>query len=156
MPKSNIAPMRRLLAACLALLPAIALGARDLSQEDALLAARDAFRTGNAAKLAKYAAALKGNVLEQYAEYWQLSLKLDGAQPSNVREFLDRYPDTYLAEQLRREWLHVLGKRGQWDLFREELPLLVNDDATIRCYALLARWRQNDESALTELKQFWY
>lgn len=148
--------MRRLLVACLALLPAIAFGAKGLPQEDALLAARDAFRTGNAAKLAKYAAALQGSVLEQYAEYWQLSLKLDGAQPSNVREFLERYPDTFLAEQLRREWLHVLGKRGQWDLFRQELPLLVNDDATIRCYALLARWQQNDESALTELKQFWY
>lgn len=156
MPKSNIAPMWRWLAACVALLPALALGAKGLSQDAALLAARDAFRAGNATKLAKQAAALKGHLLEPYLEYWQLSLKLEGARPSEVSDFLDRHADTLVAEQLRREWLRVLGKREHWDLFRQELPLLVHDDAAVRCYALLARWRQNDESALGELKQFWY
>ncbi|MBI4293826.1 MAG: lytic transglycosylase domain-containing protein [Betaproteobacteria bacterium] len=155
MPKSNIAPMWRLLAACVALLPALALGAKG-AQDAALLAARDAFRSGNAAKLAKHAAALKGHLAEPYVEYWQLSLKLDAAPPSEVSAFLERHAGTFVAEQLRREWLRMLGKEEQWDLFRQELPLLVQDDASVRCYALLARWRQNDESALTELKQFWY
>jgi soluble lytic murein transglycosylase len=148
--------MWRLLAACVALLPTLALGAKGLWQDAALLAARDAFRAGNAAKLAKHAAALKGHLLEPYAQYWQLSLKLDAAPPSEVSAFLERHAGTFLAEQLRREWLRALGKREQWDPFRQELPLLVQDDAAVRCYSLLARWRQNDESALTELKQFWY
>jgi len=148
--------MRWLLAACLGFLPALALGAHELSQDEALVAARDAFRAGNATKLAKHAAALNGHLLEQYVQYWQIDLRLESAPPAEVRGFLDRYAGTFLAEQLRREWLRVLGKRGQWDLFRQELPLLVNDDAPVRCYTLLARWQENDESALAELKPFWY
>ncbi|MBI2960569.1 MAG: lytic transglycosylase domain-containing protein [Betaproteobacteria bacterium] len=155
MLRDTITPIRRVLTAVLTLLPLLALAAKGPSPEEAVRAARDAYRAGNAAKLAKAAASLNGHVLAPYGEYWQLSPKLDGAQPGDVRAFLDRNAGTFLAEQLRREWLQVLGRKEQWELFREELPLLANDDAPVRCYALLARWRQGDESALAELKRLW-
>ena len=42
------------------------------SQDTALLAARDAFESGNRARLAAVAPQLQGHVLWPYVEYWQL------------------------------------------------------------------------------------
>jgi soluble lytic murein transglycosylase len=73
-----------------------------------------------------------------------------------VREFLARQQGSLLAELVRKEWLKVLGKKQQWDLFRSEYPLLVGEDNEIACYALQARWRQQDESALVEVRAQWH
>jgi soluble lytic murein transglycosylase len=89
-------------------------------QDAALLAARDAFEAGNRSKLAKIAPQLEGHVLVPYVEYWQLFLRLPAARAEEVREFLSRYPGTALAEQLRADWLKVLGKSSRWELFEED------------------------------------
>ena len=49
------------------------------------LAARDAFRAGDAARLDKLAPALAGPPLAPYALYWQLTLRLDHADPAPLR-----------------------------------------------------------------------
>src|SRR5256886_17171721 len=79
-------------------------------QDAALLAARDAFEANHRAKLATLAPKLKGHLLEPYVEYWQLFFRLPGASAEDVRDFLSRYPGTALAEQLRADWLKVLGR----------------------------------------------
>ena len=70
--------------------------------------------------------------------------RLEDASAEEVRAFLAREQGSVLAEQVRKEWLKVLGKKRQWELFRAEHPLLVNDDNEIACYALQARWEQKD------------
>ena len=112
------------------------------AQDKALLAARDAFLAGDRVKLARQAEKVRGHVLEPYVGYWRLRLRLDEADPGELRAFLARNAGTVLAEQLRREWLRVLGKNGQWELFRQEHPALVNDDPDVACYALQERWLQ--------------
>ncbi|HEV8517055.1 MAG TPA: hypothetical protein VGQ54_00680, partial [Burkholderiales bacterium] len=44
------------------------------SQDDDFLAARDAFRAGDAAKLERSARSLAGYILEPYIAYWKLRL----------------------------------------------------------------------------------
>ena len=147
---------RATIALCL-LLPLAAIGAapRNPTPDEAVVLARDAFRAGDVAKLNK-AAALAGNhVLAPWIDYWQTSLRLDAATPEAVNAFLARNAGSLQAENLRREWLKLLGRRGQWELFQAEFPLLVNEDANTTCYSLAARWRQQDDSALAEVRRYW-
>jgi soluble lytic murein transglycosylase len=123
--------------------------------EQAFLVARDAFRERDPIKLARVAPRAKGYLLEPYVEQWLLRLKLDDASPEEVRDFLARYPGTLLAEQVRSDWLKLLGKRGEWDLFRQERPKLVNADDDIACYSLLERSLAGDASTLAGLAPLW-
>ncbi|HET7200685.1 MAG TPA: transglycosylase SLT domain-containing protein [Burkholderiales bacterium] len=124
-------------------------------QDAALLAARDAFEASNHSRLAAVAPQLKSNVLAPYVEYWQLFLKLPAARAEEVRGFLSRYDGTVLAEQLRTDWLKVLGRSGRWELFQEQYPALSGDDPEVACYSLLARWTREGELPLEQFKVFW-
>ena len=124
-------------------------------QDAAFLAARDAFEANHRAKLAALAPKLRGHLLEPYVEYWQLFFRLPGASAADVRDFLSRYAGTALAEQLRTDWLKVLGRSGRWELFQAEYPALSGDDPEVTCYMLLARWKRDDASVLGDFRSFW-
>jgi soluble lytic murein transglycosylase len=123
--------------------------------DEALLKAYDAFRAGDALKLAKVSPLLGAHVLAPYPEYWGLMLRLEDNPESQVRDFLQRESGSYLAERLRADWLKELGKRGEWQGFDRELPLLVRDDLELRCYAWLSRLARGDEGAFAEAKAVW-
>src|SRR5215471_224051 len=80
-----------------------------------LLGARDAAARGQWRALQGYREKLAGNILEMYPAYWMLSGNLERSDPREVAEFLARYSDTPLADNLRREWLRALGASGTWD-----------------------------------------
>src|SRR5712692_8759792 len=124
-------------------------------QDAALLAARDAFEANHRTQLATLAPKLKGHLLEPYVEYWQLFFRLPGASAEDVRDFLSRYPGTALAEQLRADWLKVLGRSGRWELFQAEYPALSGDDLEVTCYMLLSRWKREDASVPGDFRPFW-
>src|SRR6476661_3981059 len=100
-----------------------------------VVAMREAWQKGNWKALADYRVRFAGHPLEAYPWYWLLMGQLTRSDPNDVRAFLARYPDTPLAETLRREWLKTLAAQGQWDAFRAEHPNLVSDDAEIACYS---------------------
>lgn len=132
---------------------------RTVSKDEAFLAAFSAYRAGDPIRLARHAAALEGHLLQPYAEYWQLKLRLDELPSTDVRGFLARYPGSYLAERLRADWLKELGKRRDWATFDLELAPLQGDDADIRCYALASRLARAEaagrEAVLEEGGQIW-
>jgi soluble lytic murein transglycosylase len=145
-----------LLAGLLLAAPAMAAPPSSSSADEDFLAARDAFRLGNAARLEKHAARLKGYVLEPYVTYYRLRLRLEDAQPAEIRGFLDRHAGTLIADNLRVEWLRHLGKQEQWDFFNAELPKAIQVDAEINCYALRGRLRAGDPEALREARASWF
>jgi len=151
--------MLRILTSAVAAAAALAMPAAHaqarLTPDQHYLAAREAAAKNNAAVLAPHARALKGHILEPYADFWQLRLRLEQAAPGEVSDFLGRYTGTYVAEQLRRDWLVVLGKRQQWEIFDAAFPNLVNEDAETTCYALQSRWRRGDGSAVEEFRRVW-
>jgi soluble lytic murein transglycosylase len=126
-----------------------------LSADDRFLAAREAFRLGQYPKLVEQAQQLRGHVLESYVDYYQLRMRLDELPAGPVREFLARNAGSYIAEQMRRDWLKALGKRGEWDLFEADYPRIVADDPELECYSLQARARRGDQSAAEEFGRIW-
>jgi soluble lytic murein transglycosylase len=69
---------------------------------------------------------------------------------------LFRYQDTPLADRLQGEWLKVLGKTQQWELFAEAFPALINRDTELTCYSLEQRLAASDLSAHNEARPLWF
>jgi soluble lytic murein transglycosylase len=60
--------------------------------------------------------------------------------------FLNFYQGSWLAEKLRSEWLLVLGQRGDWERFREQYRLLVDEPGPEQlCYHLQSRLAGSDD-----------
>lgn len=120
------------------------------------LAANDAFRAGDRAKLARLASRLKKSPLEVYIAYYQLRLDLERADSRAVRAFLDRPEDSPMIDRLRGEWLKLLADRQQWELFDAEYPRLINEDTELSCDALRSRSRTQGQAALKEARMLWF
>jgi len=95
-------------------------------QDSDFLAARDAFRAGNSTRFESYAARLKSSPLEPYLDYYRLRLKLETTDTVTIQAFLARTDETPVIDRLRGEWLKILGKKHQWELFAAEYPHLIN------------------------------
>lgn len=117
---------------------------------------REAFRAGNAARVAEYAERMKYHVLSPYAEYFRLRLSLVTAETGAVRAFLARHDGSFVADRLRADWLQILGKRQQWATFAEEYPKLVNREESLQCYALQQRLATRDKTAVAEIRSLWF
>lgn len=123
--------------------------------DEAVLGAYAAFRAGDPDKLARHAASLQGHTLEPWAEYWRIRLRIDEAKAADVRRYLTQHAGSYLADQLRADWLKELGRRGAWQDFERDLGPLVQDDLEIQCYAWSARLARGDDSATAEARAAW-
>ncbi|MEP6943166.1 MAG: transglycosylase SLT domain-containing protein [Betaproteobacteria bacterium] len=119
------------------------------------LAARDAFRAGDAARLDRIAPRLKGHLLEQYVGFWQIRLRLDDADVERVRAFLTRYAGAPIADRLRVEWLKSLARREQWALFAVEYPQRASDDTELACDAIQWKRAEEGDSALEDARIYW-
>ena len=112
------------------------------SGDDAVLDAREALRRKDKARLA----ALRGPLIAQrhplamWVDYWELSNRLNEVQASEVEAFYARWPDTYVEDRLRNDWLLELGRRRDWANFSRDFPRFrMNDDREVTCYALLTQ-----------------
>ena len=113
--------------------------------DQAFLTARDAARSGDAAKLAQLAPQLASHPLAAYVEYWQLAARLrtDPMVEPLVEAFYARYANNYIADRLRLDWALALADRGDFSGFEREAGQLVwnTDDTQLRCYSALAKYR---------------
>ncbi|HZW25409.1 MAG TPA: transglycosylase SLT domain-containing protein [Gallionella sp.] len=139
---------------------AFALHAQAAQQQDSddadFLAASDAFRVGDRAKLALLAQRFRKSPLEVYIAYYQLRLDLERADTNTVHAFLDRPEDSPMIDRLRGEWLKLLADRQQWELFDAEYPRLINEDTELTCDALQSRRRTQEQAALQEVRMLWF
>ena len=124
--------------------------------DERFLAARDAARAGDRAKLERIAPELSGYELEAYVDYWRLLLDLPSADPATVKAFLARHEKTYLAEKLRSDWLKQQGRKQQWDEFDAEYPALAQPDQELSCLSLQSRRAGGDTRADDEAMTLWF
>ena len=140
---------------CLLVTAAMATTSPAAAAKDDFLAARDAFRAGDARKLDFCASRLQNYILEPYVAYWQLRLRLEEATAPEIRRFLATYADTPLANRLLADWLRVLGKNQQWDLFDADYAVYGGEDLDIACYAIQSKSRTRAE-AVYEARPLWF
>lgn len=125
-------------------------------QDEDFLAAREAYRAGDTARLEELAQGFKNSPLEPYLNYYQLRLRMFGRNPEGLKEFLSRPDDTPVVNQLRSDWLKALARQQRWDEFSLEYPRLLEADDEIKCYALQSRLKLEADLALHEAREFWF
>ncbi|HYH41153.1 MAG TPA: transglycosylase SLT domain-containing protein [Burkholderiales bacterium] len=134
----------------------LASGAVSAANEDEFLAARDAFRAGDARKLDFHARRLSNYVLEPYVAYWQLRLRLDEASPAEIRRFMRTHAETPLANRLLADWLRLMGRNQQWDQFELDHALYTGEDLDIACYSMQSKSRTGSAEALAQARALWF
>ncbi len=142
-----------------AVMAGLALAASTAASGNAdFLAAREAYRTGDNKTVAEKAEALSADPLGIYPRYWLLTRQVATATPEQMQPFLSYYQGSYLAERLRGEWLAELGRRGDWTLFRQHYPQLIDSPSQeLRCYHYAARQAAGDKAVLAEVReQLWF
>ncbi|MDX8399178.1 MAG: transglycosylase SLT domain-containing protein [Gallionellaceae bacterium] len=142
----------RFLFLLLLVLPTVAMA----NQDDDFLAARDAFRRGNAIQLDRVAERLKNSPLEPYLTNYQLRMHWDEKDTTSIKQFLSRVQDTPIIDQFRGDWLRYLGKQQRWDDFASEYPRLIAHDAELDCYALQLLQLSDESSALETARKLWF
>jgi soluble lytic murein transglycosylase len=105
-----------------------------------------------------------------YLDYWKLRIPLaqarsDSRTPpapetlsaveSETRVFLGKHAGTIYADLLRRDWLYVLAKRGDWAAFDAQYPLwALRDEPLLHCWAGLSKVTQDPASAAKVKQEF--
>jgi soluble lytic murein transglycosylase len=130
---------------------------QDASRADAtVLDMAQAYKQRDRKRLGALLGQVRGHPLEAWAAYWDLSARLDDASSTEIRDFLNRYSGTYQEDRLRAEWLLQLGRNRDWIAFNRELPLYrMNDDRSVRCYALLAEHLSSGVDNTAQVKDLW-
>jgi soluble lytic murein transglycosylase len=124
-------------------------------QEADFLAARAAFRKGNAVMLDKMAERLKNSPLEPYLAYYQLRIRWD-TDLTGVKAFLARPDDSPVYDQFRVEWLKHIGSKKRWQEFSAEYEREIAGDDELTCYSLQMRLDDGDDSALQAARSMWF
>ena len=99
---------------------------------------------------------VRGHALEPWAAYWDLSARLDEVGPTELQEFFNRFAGSYQEDRLRMELLLKMGRDRDWVGFNREYPLYrMNDDKSVRCYALLAEHLASGIDNTAQVKDIW-
>ena len=110
------------------------------NDDDRFMALRDAAFHEDAASTEQHAAALKNYDIPSYVDYYRLRSRLVKTTNAEFRDFISKYEGSAIADRLRNDWLLLLGRRGEWDLFDQQYPqFVVADDNQLRCYSLLSK-----------------
>jgi len=119
-----------------------------------------AFQKADRKKLTVLLPQAKGHLLEPWAAFWELRVRLGDATDTEVKNFLQRYAGTYQEDRMRNDWLLLLGERREWTQFEREYALYrMRDDKEIECYARLLEVQQKDlnlgSSQIEEIRRTW-
>jgi soluble lytic murein transglycosylase len=130
---------------------------RDAARGDStVLDMAQAYKQRDRKRLTSLLSQVRGHPLEPWAAYWDLSARLDEASNSEIHDFLTRYGGTYQEDRLRTEWLLQLGRNRDWVAFNREYPQYrMNDDRSVRCYALLAEHLSAGVDNTAQVKDLW-
>jgi soluble lytic murein transglycosylase len=131
-------------------------GRDNVRMDEAIQDMAQAYKVRDRKRLATLLPQVRGYVLEPWAAYWDLSARLDEAGNTEIDDFMRRYAGTYQEDKLRAEWLLMLGRNRDWTAFNREYPKYrMQDDKSVRCYALLAEHLSAGTNVNTQVVDTW-
>lgn len=111
-----------------------------INDDDRFMALRDAALHDDAKAAQMHASQLSQYAIPSYVDYYVLRTRIRSVSAAEIQTFFKKYVGSAIADRLRNDWLLVLGFRGDWANFDQQLPLyVVNDDSQVKCYALLSK-----------------
>ncbi len=111
-----------------------------INDDDRFMALRDAAMHDDAKAAQMHASQLTQYAIPSYVDYYVLRTRIRSISAAEIHAFFKKYEGSAIADRLRNDWLLVLGYRGDWTNFDQQLPLyVVNDDHQVKCYALLSK-----------------
>jgi soluble lytic murein transglycosylase len=130
---------------------------RDTAAGDAVvLDMADAHRKADRKRLGSLLPQLRGHPLEPWGIYWEQRARLDESSVAQVQATLQRLAGTYQEDRLRNDWLHQLGLRREWATFNTEYPKFrMQDDRSVRCYALMSEFNSGNTDVAGQVQEFW-
>ena len=136
--------------------PTCAQSHEPVAADATLLEMEQAYKHRDSKRLSALLPQARGHLLEPWAAYWELSVRLDTASTLDIQDFLNRYKGSYQEDRLRNEWLLLLGRKRDWQAFNREYALFrMNDDKSVRCYALLAEHLSAGTDTTAQVKALW-
>lgn len=143
----------RALAWCLLSLSLLAPPVQAGADKD-FLAAREAYGKGRMSQFERHADRVPADhPLAPYLRYWRL--KSNTPTPEAMIGFIERYPDSPLAERLRQDLARRLGKAEDWAGFRYWYGQVVRRDNELQCHDLRARLLDDSTAAGREATRLW-
>jgi len=134
----------------------IALPQIPADQAQLILAAQKAAQRGDPQPARDALPLLKGTLLEPWVAYWAIKPTLTRATQQDFDAFAAAYPDTYVLDRLRNDWLLELGKRQDWDDFDRVYPhFIMRDDPQVQCYALQSRFATQHADVTAQVFALW-
>jgi soluble lytic murein transglycosylase len=126
----------------------------------ALLRMQDAYRKNQSILLSQTLPQVRGHVLEPMAAYWEMRVRLDGAPVAHIQERLAALQGSYWEDRLRADWLALLARREQWDVFDTQWPLYrMRDERSLLCSGTLRDWQRGlitPERATADIARWWH
>jgi soluble lytic murein transglycosylase len=126
----------------------------------ALLRMQDAFRKNQSTNLSQTLPQLRGHVLEPMAAYWDMRVRLDTAPVAQITQRLAAMQGSYWEDRLRADWLALLARREQWDLFDAQWPLYrMRDERSLLCSGALRDWQRGglpSVRAAADIGRWWH
>jgi len=154
--KKNVAAWVCILAVALPCYAARAQAVDVARNDQAVLDMAQAFKLGDRKQLTQLLPQAKGSLLEPWAAYWEMAVRLDQADKADIESMLARYAGSYQEDRLRAEWLLQLGRNRDWATFRAQLPLYrMADDRSIQCYALWSDYLSSGADVAKQLQELW-
>ena len=135
-------------------LASVALAATPDEQRKDYQNALKALRTGKIQDFLTVADRLRDYPLYPYLRYNYLQLRLNKADPAEIKEFLAQYEDFPLTDELRPQWLKLLAHSRQWQTYFENYT--PQKDIVLQCNYLLARINTGNRTMLPEdIRSVW-
>ena len=128
------------------------------ASSDTIVDAREAFRRKdrNGLAAARALAMASQHPLAMWIDYWELTNRIADVSQPDVDAFYARWPNTYVEDRLRNDWLLELGRRRDWTDFSADFPRFrMNDDREVTCYALLTE-QLNGKDVVDAARAAWF
>lgn len=122
-------------------------------QRQHYLSARDALQKGQLKSYKKHRDQLLNYPLTPYLDYFELRRRLSRLPYDDVDQYLGNTSHALLKSRLTRQWLNTLAQKKRWHDYRTYY--VASENTVLQCFALEARIRTGDRTALEEVAPLW-
>ena len=117
-------------------------------------AAKKAFRENKKVLYEKLKVNLKEYPLYPYLEYSEIVSQLNRLSYPKIDRFLEKHPESHLADQLLKRWLQYLARQKDWHNYRRYYKSGLNS-TSLHCHYLWSQLKDDDKTIYSQITNLW-